>query len=363
MSANQREFSINVSIQDYRSKVDAALEQFFVGLPELLHQDLSVQSLDALAKLKEYTLRPGKRIRGSLAAFSYDYTTGKQYGIEGLQLAVALELAQSYLLVVDDVMDRSNMRRGLPTVHQLYLSDQPEDEKDVHLANMLAVNVGLIAQHLVNIVLARISEKPERVQEATLVLHKNIAATGFGQIDDASQVIGKPFTEADILRKYRMKSSYYTFVNPLQLGVILGGGDTRENMQEIESFGIDAGIAFQLKDDLLGVFGTSKETGKSCTDDLEEGKYTLLVQYALDHADAADVAYLKKVLGTPNISDTTAQKIQAIFDRCGAKQYAEAMIHTYADNALKCIKNSDFWNSHTQNALSEIVNFSINRTR
>ncbi len=363
MSANSHKASRGTSIQEYKPQIDTALNDFFVELPSLLHQDLSQQSLDAIGKLKEYTLRPGKRIRGSLASFAYDYVTGKQYGEEGLQLAVALELVQSYLLIIDDVMDRSDLRRGLPTVHQLYMSDQQKSQVDVHLANMLAVNIGLIAQHLVNIIVARIAEQPERIQQVVLTLHKNIAATGLGQIDDASQIIGNSFTEEDILRKYRMKSSYYTFVNPLQLGVILGGGDTAENMQEIESFGVDAGIAFQLKDDLLGVFGVSKDTGKSSTDDLEEGKYTLLVQYALDHANADDVVYLKDTIGTPGVSNATAQKIQAIFERCGAKEYIEKTIDIYADRAVQQVVNSKFWNDNAKDALLAIVNYSIMRSR
>lgn len=359
MSANSRKASASISIQDYRPKIDTALNEFFVELPSLLHKDLSDQSLDAIEKLKEYTLRPGKRIRGSLACFAYDYVTSKQYGEEGLQLAVALELVQSYLLIVDDVMDRSDLRRGLPTVHQLYMREQ----QDAHLANMLAVNIGLIAQHLVNIIIARISEKPERIQKVIFTLHKNIAATGFGQIDDASQIIGKLFTEEDILRKYRMKSSYYTFVNPLQLGVTLGGGDTKENMQEIEQFGVDAGIAFQLKDDLLGVFGASKETGKSNTDDLEEGKYTLLVQRALDYAEEADVQYLKDNLGTLTISEEVAQKIQEIFERCGAKEHIEKKIDTYANRAVQQVIASKFWDDGAKDALLAVVDYSIERSR
>ena len=351
------------SLQAYRAVINEALEQFFTDLPEILHLDLSSQSLDALEKLREYSLRPGKRIRGSLASFAYDYATGEQYGEAGVQAAVALELVQNYLLIVDDVMDRSDVRRGLPTVHQLYLQEQTEAEKDLHLANMLAVNVGLIAQHLVNIVLARIDQDAPRIQQATLLMHRNIAATGFGQIDDACQQVGKVFSEEDIIRKYRMKSSYYTFVNPIQIGLVLGGVVDQKTLDEVEDFGLAAGIAFQLKDDLLGVFGESETTGKPNTDDVEEGKYTLLVQYAFDHGSDKDITYLKSVLGTPDVSNEDMTKVQAILESCGAKQYVEDTIRKYAKEAHVAMEQSKFWSVEAKAMLIGIVDYSINRKR
>ena len=360
MPTKQNLATANVSLQSYRDSINVALEKFFSDLPALLDLDLSQQSLDALEKIREYTLRPGKRIRGLLASFAYDYATKQQYGTAGIQAAVALELVQSYLLIVDDVMDRSDVRRGLPTVHQLYLAEQAEGEKDLHLANMLAVNTGLVAQHLVNIVLADIHEDPACVQQAVYTLHRNIAATGFGQIDDAFQQVGKPFTEADILRKYQMKSSYYTFVNPLQIGLLLGGVIDKNVLTEIEDFGLAAGIAFQLKDDLLGVFGESETTGKPNTDDIEEGKYTLLIQYAIEHAKTDEVTYLKKTLGTPEVS---SERVQAILKTSGAKQYVEDTIMLYADKAHQAMTKNNFWDAAAKDMLIGIVEYSINRKR
>lgn len=348
---------------NYREAINDALRHFFAELPEILDLELSKQSKDALQKIEEYSLRPGKRIRGALACFAYDYATGEEGGKKGIQAAVALELVQNYLLIVDDVMDRSTMRRGKPTVHELYLAEQTVSPKDTHLANMLAINVGLITQHLVNIVLAQIDESPERVQRAVWLLHKNITATGFGQIDDACQQAGLPFTEQDILRKYTLKSGYYTFVCPLQVGLVLGGKTDPNVLQEVTEFGLAAGIGFQLQDDLLGVFAEMENTGKPNTDDLEEGKYTLLIQYALAHTTDSDREFLIGILGRQNISEAELAKAQKILRKCGSEAYTREKAREYAEQAKQHVAKSTFWDQNSKRLLTDIVDYTVDRKR
>jgi geranylgeranyl diphosphate synthase, type I len=350
-------------VEDYKDVINKALAHFFADLPQELDLDLSPQGQDALQKIEEYSLRPGKRIRGALACFAYDYATGQKQGKTGVQAAVALELVQNYLLIVDDVMDRSALRRGKPTVHELYLTEQEQGPKDQHLANMLAINVGLITQHLVNLVLAEVDERPAYVREALLLLHKNILATGFGQIDDASQHIGVSVTEADIIRKYTLKSGYYTFVCPLQLGLVLGGKNDQVLLKEVTEFGLAAGIAFQLKDDMLGIFAATEATGKPNTDDIEEGKYTLLIQYAFEHAKQEDVQYLKEVLGKSNVTTESVANVRSILESCGSKQYIQESIGRYAEQAHKIIEKSTFWDDAAKATLMGIVDYSIQRQR
>lgn len=347
----------------YKEVINSALQQFFTELPEQLDIDLSVHGQGALKKIEEYSLRPGKRIRGALTCFAYDYITNQTNGKSGVQAAVALELVQNYLLIVDDVMDRSTLRRGKPTIHELYLGEQHQEPKDTHLANMLAINAGLITQHLVNIVLAQVDEDPFRVQQALLLLHKNIMATGFGQIEDACQHKGVEVSEKDIFRKYTLKSGYYTFVCPLQLGVVLAGKNDPEFLQEITDFGLAAGIAFQLKDDLLGIFAPTEITGKPNTDDIEEGKYTLLMQYAVEHASKESRQTLANLLGTQKISEAESLQVQKILVESGAKAYVESKIEEYASQAKKIVQASVFWDTTAKDVLTGIVTYSVARER
>lgn len=317
----------------YRDGINAALERFFVALPDMLPADLSPDAHDALAKLREYTLRPGKRIRGALAAAAYDQAAGTALGAPGLAIGVALELLQSYLLIIDDVMDRSVSRRGQPTVHRLYMQE-PGRRITPREADMLAVNVGLIAQHAANLALLAAPETPAHIASALRQVHTNIAATGFGQLDDLVQTPQRPVRRAAVIRKYRLKSSYYTFINPLQAGLALAGKDDGPLQERVERFGAAAGIAFQLHDDYLGIFGTAA-TGKPNTDDIREGKYTLLMQHALAHAAPDDARTLRRLLGNPRVGQAGVRHVRAILERSGAKAFATTEAQRYAQAAAR----------------------------
>jgi geranylgeranyl diphosphate synthase type I len=347
-------------LTSYKQSINDALEKFFAEAPCLLALDLSAISRDALAKLQEYSLRPGKRIRGSLAAAAYDYAAKTNLGEAGIALGVALELMQSYLLIIDDVMDESDLRRGQPTVHQLYVKEA-DGQGDMHEATMLAINVGIVAQHLANLALLQAPEKPERITAALERMHVNIMATGFGQIDDLYQQVGRTVTSAEIMRKYCFKSSYYTFINPLQTGLALAGVGDEESQHQVQLFGEAAGIAFQLHDDLLGVFGDASATGKLSSDDIREGKYTALVYYALRHAEPNEVIELQAMLGNEHIQQPDVLRAREIFSRCGAKAFAQTETRWYGKVAKQQLIRTTIWDQSFKALLADMVDYSISR--
>jgi geranylgeranyl diphosphate synthase type I len=349
------------SFASYKQAVDQALQDFFVDLPSVLPLDLSATSKDALDKLQEYTLRPGKRIRGSLACMAYDEISKRQFGSAGLKLAVALELIQSYLLIIDDVMDRSELRRGLPTVHRLYAADK-RLKRDEHEAAMMAINVGLIAQHLANRLVLEAPERPDRITAALDRLHLNVMATGFGQIDDLTQQAGRPVTDEDLIRKYYLKCSYYTFINPLQTGLALAGITDSDELQKVAAFGEAAGIAFQLHDDYLGIFGDAQNTGKLNVDDIKEGKYTLLVHHAIHHAIADERAELLGMLGKSDIGEAQLRRAREVFDASNATMFVRAEAQRYADLAIERLTNIRCWNETFKGLLAELVTYAVSRT-
>lgn len=179
----------------------------------------------------------------------------------------------------------------------------------------------------------------------------------------ACQHKGAEVSEQDILRKYTLKSGYYTFVCPLQLGVVLAGKGNAELLKEITDFGLAAGIAFQLKDDLLGIFTSTETTGKPNTDDIEEGKYTLLMHYAIEHAIEKERQTLMDLLGKPRISELEVLQVRDILEKSGAKAYVEKMISEYADQAKTLVASSSFWDKDAKELLISIVNYSIERER
>ncbi len=348
------------TLRAYTDDIDAEMAKFMAAAPTLFGVELSEHSQQALQHLSEYSTRPGKRIRGSLAALAYDTAAGTDHALQAIQIGVVLELMQNYLLIVDDVMDKSTLRRGLPTMHEVYREPSAAFGGE-HESNMLAVNIGVLAQHLANLLLSRIAVPAEWLVAAFQVLHTNIAATGFGQLDDLNQQLGREVSEADIISKYRLKSSYYTFVNPLQLGFTLAGKSGEMTMRACEDYGVPAGIAFQLHDDYLGIYGDTNKLGKPSLDDIREGKYTMLVHYALQHAPAADAATMKQLLGKADANLADLQVVQAIMTSSGAREHCEALAHDFARQATGSLEAQSLGTDVFRDELGALVAYAVTR--
>ena len=355
MSSTETTFTSKLKTK--RELIDQALEQYFTDADT---SKFSRHGEEAWDMIEDFTMRPGKRIRGSLVLVAYEMYGGTDVE-EALKASIAVELIQDYLLIVDDVMDRSAIRRGKPTIQYMYYDRLKglDDQDDVtHIGNMLAVNAGLIAAHEAAELMLAIKAQPERVIEASRRFQANIKATGYGQINDLFSGIERT-SEEDILLTHELKSGYYTFINPMQIGAILAGADT-EDCELIERFGIPAGIAFQLQDDSIGMFGKQEESGKSNLDDLKEGKFTLVVQQALQRADKDNVAIVNQALGNQLVTEEEAAVVRKILIDCGAKDYADDMAHNFAQQAREVIVESN-WPVEQQQFLDELMEYIVER--
>lgn len=341
-----------------------ALEQAMAALFDDFRHTLPVISKDsqwALEALREYSLRPSKRIRGSLAAALYDYATATTLSDEAVRLGVTVELLQNYLLIVDDVMDRSAIRRGEPALHKLYevhYSDAGEHE--THMAGVL---IGLLAQHCANATLLGGNYAPDRLQQALSLLHLHMAVTDIGQIDDMRQQINHlPISQAALLRKYRQKSSYYSFVNPLEMALVLAGKDKEVAKRDAEAFGLPTGVAFQLRDDYIGIFGDSSTTGKPNLDDIREGKYTLMVHYALEKATDEERESLLAILGSPTADEHSLEAVREIIHNTTADKRAMAEAEQYATRAKEAARVATSWDKDLAAILETLVDFTVERS-
>lgn len=246
--------------------------------PELSHLVQSVLSL---------SLRGGKRLRPVLAVIGAR-ATGKPYKESDLLAAsLALELLQTYFLIHDDWMDQDATRRGGPTVHvELTRTFRSKEigESSAILAGDLALALAL--------------SQMESLQSwpALSVFNQAQKNAIFGQqLDVMGQSKNQRF-HADPLLVYRLKTASYTVSGPLELGAHLGAGSPAQ-LGQLKKFAEPAGIAFQLRDDALGVFGDPKVTGKPRGADLTSGKSTFLLSSALKHGKPAQLRAIRKVLG------------------------------------------------------------------
>ena len=155
-----------------------------------------------------------------------------------------------------------------------------------------------------------------------------------------------------------MKTSTYTFKLPIEIGGILGGASPEE-IENLLGFAEPVGIGFQIRDDILGVFGNDKETGKESISDIMEGKKTLLILKAMENADQADREIIEKGLGNENITNEEAAKIREIIKNTNSLKYSEEKISEYiekAKNSLSFFINKKY-NQKAVNFLSDIADY------
>ena len=341
----------------------APLEQMIARIFDEFKKELPEISADgewAINTLQDYSLRPSKRIRGALAAAMYDHVGEPTASDDALRLGAAVEIVQNYLLIVDDVMDHSELRRGKPAVHKLY--EAAYQDADGHEAQMAGILVGLLAQHCANLALLKGSYEPGNLSAALRLLHLHMTITDIGQIDDMRQQINHlPITSEALLRKYQQKSSYYSFVNPLQMALVLAGKDGAQAEQEALSFGLPTGVAFQLRDDYLGLFGESSATGKPNLDDIREGKYTFMIHYALEKATSEEKESLLAILGTPSADEHALKAVRKIVTSTGAGDWAQDEAKNYAEKAKEAARSSNLWDGDFTDMLCELIDFILER--
>lgn len=270
----------------------------------------------------------GKRLRGALVRLGYELS-GRQYTTEILKGAAAIEIFQTAILAQDDIVDLSPLRRGRPTVYQALGGD--------HYAISQAMVLGDIGMFLAaKLVLS--SDFPDNLKNRAISLFSQMVInTGLGEMLDVELPhLRKERAEKDVLTIHTLKTAYYTFVHPLSIGWILGGGD-RNMLKNFEIFGHNLGLAFQIQDDILGVYGNEVDLGKSVTSDIEEGKNTLLITQALKNANKGQKQILDQYYGMGKISQTANQSIKQVFITTGALDYSRSKALKYVLLAKKII--------------------------
>lgn len=312
----------------YRTKIENALEKFFDAKIKEAGRYTPVAE-NTVQKLREYTLRKAKRLRPIFVimgakAFK-DYSVAEEN--ELIRLALAIEFMQSYMLIHDDIIDDSELRRGKPSFHMLYGGKEKEyGIKQAICAGDLADVFGV--QSLLG------SSIPDHVTVKVIrKLMDILTATVHGEMLDVSfeKRSIMDVTEQEIMKMLELKTAYYTVAGPLQLGALIAQlEESDKNYQALGEFGIKLGLAFQIQDDILGVFGTESELGKPVTSDLEEGKKTLLLKKTLAAIEQGEAKnFLLSSLGH-HISPGDFSKIKQYMESVGAVQatrdYANGLI-------------------------------------
>lgn len=274
----------------------------------------------------EHNLRAAKRIRGAFTY--YGYMLGKPVDDRIWKAAVGVELVQTALLMHDDVMDQDDVRRGQPTTHKFF------EEGDPHHGESMAYTLGDTVLTMGYESVLNSDFETEKVIRATQKLLRGITNTAYGQAYDISlEKMLDRATEDDVIALHKAKTAIYTYENPLFIGAILAGLGS-EVLEILHDYSMDGGVAFQLQDDILGIYGAPEKTGKSANSDLLQGKVTLLILKTLRNGSAKQIGDLKKVWGKRSAAPADIEKAkQAIIDS-GALEYSRNISRDYARRAV-----------------------------
>ncbi|WP_436735750.1 polyprenyl synthetase family protein [Streptomyces sp. BBFR102] len=329
---------VTAADRDINGTVGAVLHAL---LAERLREARAIDPLsgrDIAERIARFTALGGRRLRPALLwwALRACVPPDGDRARAALRVGAAVELLQTCALVHDDVMDGSRLRRGRPALH-VSLAGQYGASSNGLFAGAAAVLAGDLALAWAEDTLAE-TELPGPVRRGVRAVWRVMRGEMVaGQYLDLYGQVTADRSALLALRTARLKSAQYSASRPLELGAVLAGAEPGLTRRLAEA-GAPAGLAFQLRDDLLGVFGDPDRTGKPAGDDIREGKPTLLV--ALAHARAtargrlAEVAVLESALGDPGLTPARLDAVREVLVSTGARATVEERIDRMTCRAL-----------------------------
>ncbi len=324
------EICVTVSGMDFTEFLKLNSKKIDEEVAEILQNELvfTKRLTPQLNEFKKASIG-GKRVRGALVLLGYRIAGGKN-SKEILKASAAFEIFQTSILAQDDVIDKSLTRRGKKSLAASLGNDHKALADTICLTDL-----GFFISYK-TLALLKIEEKYKN--QAIVHFSEMSVSTGLGEMLDVEISMNNDISEGEILEVAKLKTAIYTISGPLVLGAILAGAKDKL-IEELENFGENLGVAFQIQDDILGVFGTEKKTGKSDTSDIEEGKKTLLLSHALENAKVESKRTLVKIYGSSNIDKLDLEQVKKIFTETGSLDYAKARAEDYFSKAESTLKN------------------------
>ncbi|MDR2174782.1 MAG: polyprenyl synthetase family protein [Synergistaceae bacterium] len=306
--------NIETYIREFKEVLDGFISGYLADLARRRAESAGRGVADLYAVFKEAG-RGGKCIRGALVKLGHEIASGRPADGRILPAAAAFEIFQTGILSHDDIIDKSPLRRGKDSIWQASARTM---DGDLHYGMSQAICLGDVGLVLANRLVAESAFDAERKIEALSVFHAAQLNTMDGEMLDVLLSRVKDYDDENgILKIASLKTAWYTIAGPMQLGAVLAGGPP-DLLRCMEDFGLSLGVAFQLKDDILGIRAAEKEIGKSNTSDIAEGKVTLLIRHALKNASADDRRRLREIYGHPSVSEADRETVQEIFSSTGA---------------------------------------------
>jgi geranylgeranyl diphosphate synthase, type I len=323
-------------LDGFREKLDRELAAWLAAKRQAAAG--SREMLELIDGVGELVTQGGKRLRPALVYYSYRACGGLQ-DEEVLPVALATELLHTYLLIHDDIMDHAEVRRGQPSAHARFR--QSHQSRGFHgdaqdFGRSVAILLGDLA-HTWAVELFTAAERSGELTRRFSMMSEEVVG---GQYLELLVAQRRAAREEDLLRVLRLKSGCYTAERPLQLGGLLAGA-AEPVLAALSRYGTAVGEAFQLQDDLLGMFGDRSTVGKPVGEDLKEGKFTFLTFHALAAASPEQRQVLESALGDPDLTDEEVARIQRLLEETGARARVTEMISERLRSARQTLDGLD----------------------
>ena len=327
-------------LRDYSPKLEKFVHEYFITQK---HHTKNIDPFltDCLNYLETYLLG-GKKIRGALTILGYQINALCDVD-KVLPVSAAIELIHSGLLIQDDFIDSDSMRRGIKSIHKLYAA-----RKNPHFGASMAVIIGDLGYFHGLQIIANSDFKSELIVKILSELSHRLVNTGYGEILDVASDHQIQLSEGGIDKARIYKTAHYSFVMPLSIGAILARA-TKSQLEAIESYGTEVGLAFQIQDDILGVIGDEKITGKSNSSDITGGKQTHILQKTIE------------LIGHKFTNETTSE-IRKMMQDCGAIDACKKLAWDHAKLAKSHIPQITSF-PHISLILSQLADFVVTRNK
>lgn len=325
-----------LTLTESKARIEPYLEKFLKEKVEKA-KELHPSYQQLLEEIMRVTLAGGKRLRPHLVFVGYGSDAD-----EILPVAAAHELLHTALLVHDDIIDRDIIRHDQPTIHHQYNTSHYVDHLDngddrLHFSTSAAILAGDILISFAYELLAAADLPADARAAAAATMAQGIFEVAGGELLDTEAAFVQ--TSKDPLLIYKHKTASYSFVSPLLSGARLSPVHNNEKTIELlHTYAINTGIAYQIHDDIIGVFGDESVTGKSTTGDLKEGKQTLLMNIFQENASAEQLRLMIQTFGNTLAETTELLELKNAIGQSGALEATTEIEQEYANNASLAVE-------------------------
>ncbi len=355
---------------DYKNTVDPEMEKFLDSKIEEIGDPKDPYS-KVTSFLKDYTLRGGKRIRPAFTYYGYllfadGSNFDEDYMREVIKLSIATELKQTFYLIHDDISDKSDLRRGESSMHKMleawYKEIFTDDEdKAIDYGIAMGIFAGDHANALAYKAITQIKLSKEKKYDAIEILNDTDLYTLRGQMLDMHSGISlEMLIEEELLNIHELKSAIYTIRSPLLVGAMLAGA-SEEQQNTLSDYAMLLGVAFQLQDDILGLFGDEETLGKPADSDLKEGKKTLLMIKALENAKHSEKRIINEYLGNPNITEYMVKQVQDIVISTGSLDHSVNLAKKLINESKEYLNQLENVNPKAKEFLEDFADYMLER--